>query len=65
MEEKRLKRTLSQEERKQLEKKMISIFQNQTKALSQELQKILADDMVTAFQNRLAALIRIQSKHID
>lgn len=60
-----MKRTLSQEERKQLEKKMISTFQNQTKALSEELQKILADDMVTAFQNRLATLIRIQSKYID
>jgi hypothetical protein len=65
MEEKRLKRTLSQEERKQLEKKMISAFQNQTKALSEEMQQILADDMVTAFQNRLATLIRIQSKCID
>jgi hypothetical protein len=56
---------LSQEERKQLEKKIIGAFQNQTKTLSEELQKILADDMVTTFQNRLTTLIRIQSKHTD
>jgi hypothetical protein len=65
MEEKRLGKTLSQEERKQLEKKVMEAFRNQTKPLSEEFQRILADDVVTAFQNRLTTLLRIQSKHTD
>ena len=65
MEEKSLNEMLSEEERKHLEKKITSAFQNQTETLSEELREILADDMVTAFQNRLITLIRIQNKHSD
>lgn len=60
-----MKRTLSPEERKQLENKIVETFKNETNTLSQEMQRILADDLVTAFENRLATLIRIQSKHSD
>ena len=60
-----MKRTLSPDERKQLEKKIMETFKNETNKLSQELQRMLADDMVTAFENRLATLTRIQSKHGD
>ncbi|MDH5415572.1 MAG: hypothetical protein OEW87_15655 [Flavobacteriaceae bacterium] len=60
-----MKRTLSQEERKRLEEKIMEIFKNETNTLPKDLQRILADDLVTAFENRLATLIRIQSKHGD
>jgi hypothetical protein len=60
-----LKRTLSPEERRRLEEKVMDIFKNETHALSQELQRILADDLVTAFENRLATLVRIQSRQGD
>ena len=60
-----MKRMLSQEERKQLEKKIMETFKNETNTLSQELQRILADDLVTAFENRLATLMEIRSKHGD
>lgn len=60
-----MKRTLSPEERKQLEKKVIETFKNETNTLSQELRRILADDLITAFENRLAVFTRIQSKHGD
>lgn len=60
-----MKRTLSQEKREQLEKKIMETFKNETNTLSQELQRILADDLVTAFENRLATLMEIQSKHGD
>jgi len=60
-----LKKTLSPKERKQLEKKVMDTFKNETNALSQELQRILADDLITAFQNRLDTLMRIQAKHGD
>lgn len=60
-----MRRTLSPEERKQLEKKVMDAFKNETMMLSKELQRILADDLVTAFQNRLVTLTRIQAKHSD
>lgn len=60
-----MKRTLSPEERRRLEEKVMDIFKNETHALSQELQRILADDLVTAFENRLATLVRIQSRQGD
>ncbi len=52
----------AQEERKQLEKKMLETFKDDMKNLTEDLQETLADDLVTAFQNRLAVLLRIQSK---
>jgi len=60
-----LKRTLSPEQRKQLEKKIMETFKNETIMLPQELQRILADDLVTAFENRLATFTRLQTKHGD
>lgn len=60
-----MKEPLSPEERKQLKKKMMNTFKNETDTLSQELQRILADDLVTAFESRLTTLVRIQSEHGD
>jgi GMP synthase PP-ATPase subunit len=57
-----LKRLSPQAKRKQMEKKIIQIFQEEMKKLSKDLQKILADDLVTAFVNRMAVFTEIQSK---
>ena len=65
MEDNNLKRTLSSEDRRRLEEKIMEIFKNETHTLSQELQRILADDLITAFENRLATMMRIRSKHGD
>jgi hypothetical protein len=50
------------ENRKELEAKMATVFDEKIKALSTELQKILLDDMVTAFENRLNVLNRVSIK---
>jgi GMP synthase PP-ATPase subunit len=56
-------KTLSpQAKRKQLEKKIIQIFQEEMKKLTTDLQKILADDLVTAFLNRMTIFTEIQTK---
>jgi len=60
-----LKRSLSPEDRRRLEEKIMEIFKNETHTLSQELQRMLADDLVTAFENRLATIMRIRSKQGD
>jgi len=65
MEDNNLKRSLSPEDRRRLEEKIMEIFKNETHTLSQELQRMLADDLVTAFENRLATIMRIRSKQGD
>ncbi|MDH5438570.1 MAG: hypothetical protein OEX76_06690 [Candidatus Bathyarchaeota archaeon] len=60
-----MKRSLSPEDRRRLEEKIMEIFKNETHTLSQELQRMLADDLVTAFENRLATIMRIRSKQGD
>lgn len=52
----------SQDKRKQLEEKIIQIFQEEMENLAADLQEILADDLVTAFLNRLAVFTEIQSR---
>jgi len=55
-----MEKTLSPQERKKLQKIMMTALQNQIQALTPELQYILTDDLVTALQNRLTVLQRIQ-----
>ena len=43
-------------DRKELEAKMATIFDEKIKGFSTELQEILLDDMITAFENRLNML---------
>jgi len=57
-----LKKLSPQTKRKQLEKKILQIFQEEMKKLSRDLQKILVDDLVTAFINRMVVFTEIQSK---
>lgn len=57
-----MKKLPPQAKRKQLEKKILQIFQEEMKKLSEDLQKILADDLVTAFINRMAVFTEIRSK---
>lgn len=57
-----MKKLPPQAKRKQLEKKILQIFQEEMKKLSKDLQKILADDLVTAFINRMAVFTEIRSK---
>jgi hypothetical protein len=57
-----MKKSLSVENRKKLQKMMLEAFTSEISTLSPELQYILADDMVTALQNRLVVFQKIQSK---
>jgi hypothetical protein len=57
-----MQKSISPENRKQLQKMMLEAFTNEISTLSPELQYILADDMVTALQNRLVVFQKIQSK---
>jgi len=57
-----LENSLSQKERKELQKQLIRTLGGQISHLSAELQQILADDLITALQNRLIALTRIQAR---
>jgi hypothetical protein len=56
-----LKSSLSQNERKELQYKLITTLNAQISHLSTEFQQILADDLITALQNRLTVLTRIQA----
>jgi hypothetical protein len=57
-----MKKSISPENRKKLQKMMLEAFTSEISSLSPELQYILADDMVTALQNRLVVFQKIQSK---
>jgi hypothetical protein len=57
-----MKKSISPENRKKLQKMMLEAFTSEISTLSPELQYILADDMVTALQNRLVVFQKIQSK---
>ncbi len=52
-------KNLEEKDRKQLEAKMATAFQENIGQLPTELREILLDDMVTAFENRLKVLKRI------
>jgi hypothetical protein len=57
-----MKKTLSPQNRKKLQKMMLEAFTSEIQTLTPELQYILADDLVTALQNRLVVFQRIQAK---
>lgn len=49
--------------RKELEAKLATVFDEKISGLSTELQEILLDDLVTAFENRLNVLNRADEKN--
>jgi hypothetical protein len=51
-------KNLEEKDRKDLEAKMATAFQEKIGELPTELREILIDDMVTAFENRLNVLNR-------
>jgi len=53
-----LKQDMSLDRRRELEVKMLKVFEGQVKMLPKEMQEILVDDLVTAFQNRMNVLNR-------
>jgi hypothetical protein len=53
-----LAQKLETQNRKDLQTKMASVFQVDTKCLPFDLQEALLDDMVTAFENRLVIFKR-------
>jgi hypothetical protein len=53
---------IGEKDRKELEAKLATVFQEDIDQLSTELREILLDDMVTAFENRLNVLNRASEK---
>ena len=53
---------IAEKDRKELEAKLESVFQERIGQLPTELREILLDDMVTAFENRLNVLNRVSRK---
>ena len=53
---------IAEKDRKELEAKLESVFQEKIGQLPTELREILLDDMVTAFENRLNVLNRATEK---
>ena len=53
---------IAEKDRKQLEAKLETVFQEKIGQLPTELREILLDDMVTAFENRLNVLNRATQK---
>ena len=47
---------IADKDRKEIEAKLASVFDEEIDDLSTELREILLDDMVTAFENRLNVL---------
>ena len=56
-----MKRAISIRKRKELEKKLSSVFENDMRSVPIELRTIMADDLVTAFESRLCVLSQAQS----
>jgi len=50
---------IAEKDRKELEAKLETVFQEKIGQLPTELREILLDDMVTAFENRLNVLNRL------
>jgi hypothetical protein len=53
---------IAEKDRKEIEAKLESVFQEKIGQLPTELREILLDDMVTAFENRLNVLNRASIK---
>ena len=56
-----MKQSISIERRKDLEKKIVAIFENDMKSVPVWLRQIMACDLVCAFESRTCALNRVQS----
>jgi hypothetical protein len=56
-----LTQKLETQNRRELQTKMASVFQADTKCLPIEFQEALLDDMVTAFENRLVVFKRAEA----
>ena len=54
--------TVTSTQRKQLQTKMMKVFQSEMKKLGEDLQSVLADDIVTAFLNRISLFVKIEAK---
>ena len=57
-----MKKSLSPQNRKKLQKMMMDVFTSEIQTLTPEHQYMLADDMVTALHNRLVVFQRVQAK---
>ena len=55
-------KNIGEKDRKELEIKLATAFQENIGELSTELREILLDDMVTAFENRINVLNRAGKK---
>jgi len=55
-------RILAAPERKQLQRKIMTIFKREMKDLRKPFQRMLADDLVTAFENRISIIQTAQKK---
>jgi hypothetical protein len=60
MKGKLVKQSISIERRKELEHKMITIFENDMESVSIGFRRILADDLVSAFESRIYVLNQAQ-----
>jgi hypothetical protein len=60
MKGKLVKQSISIERRKELEHKMITIFENDMESVSIGFRRILADDIVSAFESRIYVLNQAQ-----
>ena len=60
MKVKLVKQSISIERRKELEHKMITIFENDMESVSIGFRRILADDLVSAFESRIYVLNQAQ-----
>jgi hypothetical protein len=56
-----MKQAISIRKRKELGKKLSSVFENDMKSVPVGLRKIMANDLVTAFDSRLCVLNQAQS----
>jgi hypothetical protein len=56
-----MKQSISIRKRKELEEKLVAVFENDVKFVPVGLRKILANDLVTAFESMLSVLSRVQS----
>ena len=56
-----MKQSISIKKRKELENKMVVVFENDMKSVPVGLRRIMANDLVSAFESRICALNRAQS----
>jgi hypothetical protein len=56
-----MKQSFVSKNRKELENKMVKVFEKDMESLPVELRKIMANDLVSAFESRLCVLTRAQS----